>query len=43
MNPRSSNHPTESHSKRLPPAVVSLGWIIARAEHVTVEAPALMR
>jgi hypothetical protein len=43
MNPRSSCQPTESDSRRLPLAILPLGWIVARAEHVTVEALALRR
>ncbi len=44
MNPRSSSQPSESDSRRLPPAVTALlGWITARVEHVTVIPAALMR
>lgn len=40
MDPRSSSQPSESDSRRLPPAVTaSLGWTIARDVHVTAEAP----
>ncbi len=36
MNPRSSSQPSESHSRRFPPAMtVLLGWTVARVVHVT--------
>jgi hypothetical protein len=42
MNPRSSKQSSESHSRRLPPAVTSpLDCFIARDAHVTVMAPAI--
>ena len=41
MNPRSSSQPTESHSRRIAPALPPSGWSTARDPHVTVEAPAL--
>jgi hypothetical protein len=36
MNPRSTSQPSESDSRRVPPAVTALlGWITARVKHVT--------
>lgn len=43
MIPRSSSQPSEYDSRHLPTAVMPLGWITARAVHVSVEALALTR
>jgi hypothetical protein len=44
MNPRSSSQPTESHSRRIAPEVISpLGWTPARDVHVTATGSALLR